>query len=104
MPIYEYRCKECHQIFEEWVCHSGDEDPRNCPVCEGESARIMSNTSFVLNGGGWYVTDYGYKSKDKTGTSANGSGDGPGGGASKSDSAAPAESPAPALSSAKLAS
>lgn len=63
MPIYEYRCKECHQVFEEWVRHAGEEEPCQCPICTGEAVRIMSNTSFVLNGGGWYVTDYGFKSK-----------------------------------------
>lgn len=70
MPIYEYRCKECHQIFEEWTKQSGDETPQDCPICNSPAERIMSNTSFVLNGGGWYVTDYGYKSKDKGGESA----------------------------------
>lgn len=91
MPIYEYRCKECHQIFEEWVRHANDETTRKCPVCDGESARIMSNTSFVLNGGGWYVTDYGYKSKEKSGGEA--------GAPSKAD----APAPAPAASNASPA-
>lgn len=68
MPIYEYRCKDCHQIFEEWTKQIGDDTPRVCPVCNSPAERIMSNTSFVLNGDGWYVTDYGFKSKEKTGT------------------------------------
>lgn len=63
MPIYEYRCKECHQIFEEWTKHVDDAEPHVCPVCGILAERIMSNTSFVLKGGGWYVTDYGCKSK-----------------------------------------
>lgn len=62
MPIYEYSCKECHQIFEEWTKHIDDAEPQACPVCGNPAERIMSNTSFVLKGGGWYVTDYGYKS------------------------------------------
>lgn len=81
MPIYEYRCKECHQVFEEWIRHAGEEEPCQCPICKGESVRIMSNTTFVLNGGGWYVTDYGFKSKDKTGGS-------PAGGTAKTEPAA----------------
>ncbi|WP_461209815.1 FmdB family zinc ribbon protein [Desulfocurvus sp. DL9XJH121] len=57
MPIYEYRCKECEQIFEEW--QKSHEDLKvNCPVCGAEAERIISNTSFVLKGTGWYVTDY----------------------------------------------
>lgn len=63
MPIYEYRCKECHQIFEEWTKHIEDAEPQVCPVCGNPAERIMSNTSFVLKGGGWYATDYGTKSK-----------------------------------------
>lgn len=69
MPIYEYRCMECHQVFEEWIRRAGGEEPRQCPICKGNAARIMSNSTFVLNGGGWYVTDYGFKSRDKAGAS-----------------------------------
>ncbi len=58
MPIYEYRCKECQQVFEEWQKDFA-EHQFSCPVCGGGSDRLISNTSFVLKGGGWYVTDYG---------------------------------------------
>lgn len=61
MPIYEYRCCDCEQIFEEWL-KSYDDNSRACPVCGGTADRIVSNTSFVLKGGGWYVTDYGNRS------------------------------------------
>lgn len=57
MPIYEYRCQECQQIFEQWQKDFNDQD-KTCPVCEGKSERLISNTSFVLKGSGWYVTDY----------------------------------------------
>ncbi len=60
MPIYEYRCKDCQQVFEEWCKHFEDgETERTCPVCKGAAKRIMSNTSFALKGGGWYTTEYG---------------------------------------------
>lgn len=58
MPIYEYRCKECQQVFEEWQKDFAEHE-FSCPVCGGASERLISNTSFVLKGGGWYVTDYG---------------------------------------------
>lgn len=61
MPIYEYRCKDCEQIFEEWQ-KAYDVDEADCPVCGGNAARIVSNTSFVLKGGGWYVSEYGQNS------------------------------------------
>lgn len=57
MPIYEYRCKECQQIFEEWQ-HDFSEREVPCPVCNGNANRLISSTSFVLKGSGWYVTDY----------------------------------------------
>lgn len=66
MPIYEYRCKECQQVFEEWQKDFA-EHQFSCPVCGGLSERLISNTSFVLKGGGWYVTDYG-----RTGSGVNG--------------------------------
>ncbi|GAB6037846.1 hypothetical protein JCM15519_24050 [Fundidesulfovibrio butyratiphilus] len=57
MPIYEYRCQECQQTFEEWQ-KDFTERQVPCPVCGGKSERIMSNTSFVLKGGGWYSDLY----------------------------------------------
>lgn len=78
MPIYEYRCSDCEQIFEEWL-KTFDEAPRSCPVCGGRADRIVSNTSFVLKGGGWYVTDYGNRSTTDAhagaGAEASGNGD-----------------------------
>uniref|UniRef100_B8DLN9 Regulatory protein, FmdB family n=1 Tax=Nitratidesulfovibrio vulgaris (strain DSM 19637 / Miyazaki F) TaxID=883 RepID=B8DLN9_NITV9 len=70
MPIYEYRCSDCEQIFEEWL-KTFDEAPRSCPVCGGHADRIVSNTSFVLKGGGWYVTDYGNRSSTDSHAGAN---------------------------------
>lgn len=65
MPIYEYRCKECQQVFEEWCKHIEDKTvSHSCPICKGEAERLISNTSFALKGGGWYVTEYG-SHKDK---------------------------------------
>ncbi len=59
MPIYEYKCPQCENIFEEWVrSHTGTEHA-NCPHCQAIANQIISNTSFVLKGGGWYVTEYG---------------------------------------------
>ena len=57
MPIYEYRCSDCEQIFEEWQKGFEDKDVA-CPVCGHKAKRIISNTAFVLKGTGWYVTDY----------------------------------------------
>lgn len=85
MPIYEYCCKDCEQIFEEWQKNHEDRSV-NCPVCGGEAERIISNTSFVLKGSGWYVTDYSNgRSSQSVGSgpdNGNGSSAGSGGGES----------------------
>ncbi len=31
----------------------------DCPDCGGKMKKIISNTTFVLKGTGWYATDYG---------------------------------------------
>ena len=61
MPIYEYQCPKCQHTFEEWVKASESHGQEPCPKCGEPSPRIMSHTSFVLKGGGWYVSDYGYR-------------------------------------------
>jgi len=57
MPIYEYNCQDCKQIFEEWQKDYEERDIP-CPVCGGNASRIMSSTSFILKGGGWYASGY----------------------------------------------
>ena len=65
MPIYEYECQECKEVFEEWQKnHEAREHP--CPACGGTGKRFISSTAFVLKGGGWYVTDYARKSTNAT--------------------------------------
>jgi putative FmdB family regulatory protein len=56
MPIYEYHCQQCG-VFE--VTQRITEDPiTTCPTCESDVRRLISLTSFVLKGSGWYATDY----------------------------------------------
>ena len=57
MPIYEYKCAECNEQFE--VMQKITDDPlTECSSCGGELKKLITSTSFVLKGGGWYVTDY----------------------------------------------
>ena len=62
MPIYEYRCAACDRVFEEWL-KEFDVDTYPCPHCNGEGKRMISQTSFILKGSGWYATEYGNRSK-----------------------------------------
>ncbi len=57
MPIYEYQCHECQQIFEEWQTNFEDK-VLECPVCGAKATKVLSNSSFVLKGGGWYSSGY----------------------------------------------
>ncbi len=59
MPIYEYQCPQCQHVFEEWMNINGAAQEVPCPDCTAMAPRIISNTAFVLKGGGWYVTEYG---------------------------------------------
>jgi len=65
MPIYEYRCQECQQSFEEWQ-KDFSEHHAPCPVCGGKAERLISSTSFVLKGGGWYSDLYSKPAESKT--------------------------------------
>ncbi len=70
MPIYEYRCQDCNNVFEEW--HRGYEEKEiTCPICNGKAKRLISNTAFILKGSGWYVTDYA-RNQDSAGGDGNG--------------------------------
>ena len=61
MPIYEYKCQNCGHSFEQ-LQKITDKPLRNCPRCKKTKLiKLISNTTFQLKGGGWYVTDF----KDK---------------------------------------
>ena len=62
MPIYEYQCNKCSQVFE--IFHKIDEDCKvTCPKCLGPAKKLISATNFVLKGSGFYVNDYPSKSR-----------------------------------------
>ncbi len=42
MPIYEYRCKECSQIFELRRPYSEANEGATCTVCGGVSEKLVS--------------------------------------------------------------
>ncbi len=57
MPIYEYKCTQCNKQFE--VKQKMSDAPlTECKSCGGRLTKLITNTSFVLKGSGWYVTDY----------------------------------------------
>ncbi len=58
MPIYEYQCEECENKFE-MLQKITAEPLKECPECGGPVHKLVSSTSFILKGGGWYATEYG---------------------------------------------
>lgn len=57
MPIYEYECDRCRRITE--VLQDFNDLPLSkCNYCKGKVHRIISLSSFQLQGTGWYATDY----------------------------------------------
>jgi putative FmdB family regulatory protein len=58
MPIYEYECDKCGHAFEREQRIS-DPPVKTCPKCKGRKVtKLISQTSFVLKGGGWYADGY----------------------------------------------
>jgi len=86
MPIYEYKCDNCGEVFEVRQKFA-DEPVQVHEKCGGPVHRLMSTPSFNFKGSGWYVTDYarsgskkdsdgdkaGDKAKDSSKTEAKGS-------------------------------
>lgn len=62
MAIYEYMCKKCNKISERWFRRYQDKELIVCEHCGETAHRIVSQTSFILKGGGWYNEGY---NKDK---------------------------------------
>jgi putative FmdB family regulatory protein len=76
MPIYEYACEKCEREFE--VEQRITDDPvKSCPHCKSKKIkRLISRTSFVLKGGGWYSDLYSSSGAkdDKAGKADSGDG------------------------------
>jgi putative FmdB family regulatory protein len=57
MPLYEYRCDQCGDVFEVMQKFS-DEPLRTHEKCGGRVQRLLSAPALQFKGSGWYVTDY----------------------------------------------
>jgi putative FmdB family regulatory protein len=69
VPIYEYQCTKCGEVFEAFQ-KIHDEPVSRCRFCEGSVEKLISHTSFQLKGSGWYLTDYSRKSNPSDGATA----------------------------------
>jgi len=57
MPIYEYTCDTCGEITEA-LQKVSDPPLEKCEKCGGRLTKMISNSTFILKGTGWYATDY----------------------------------------------
>ena len=126
MPIYEYECSQCHQTSDA-LQKLNDPPPEACPRCGAQNSlsRLLSRTSFVLKGGGWYADLYssskpkadageskpaaktegsgGSTSTPASGGGGGGGGGGDGGGSSGSSSGSGSSGTGPVNSAPKVA-
>jgi putative FmdB family regulatory protein len=57
MPLYEYQCDSCEQVFE--VLQKFADAPLTvCQSCGGHLQRLLSPPGLQFKGSGWYITDY----------------------------------------------
>ncbi len=70
MPVYDFQCEKREHVFER---KQGVSEPFPfCEKCEGETRRLISQTSFTLKGGGWYKDGYNGQSNN-SGSESSGS-------------------------------
>jgi len=64
MPIYEYVCQDCGKL-NEVLQKVSDPPPAKCDGCGAQTlTKIVSRSTFVLKGSGWYSDLYSSAKKD----------------------------------------
>src|SRR5690242_8135043 len=89
MPIYEYKCAKCGVV--EVMQSIKDAPLKKCPQCKSKVERMISSTSFVLKGSGWYATDYAKKGATPPASDTASAANGSNGSASTSDTSKAAD-------------
>src|SRR3954454_709134 len=57
MPLYEYQCEKCGDLFE--VIQRFSDAPLEVhEKCGGPVQRLLSAPALQFKGSGWYITDY----------------------------------------------
>ena len=71
MPLYEYKCTSCGDVFEVMQKFS-DQPLLTHDKCGGAVERLLSAPALQFKGSGWYVTDYGKGNSKETKPSPDG--------------------------------
>ena len=75
MPLYEYKCQSCGDVFE--VIQKFSDQPLQLhEKCGGNVDRLISTSALQFKGSGWYVNDYGKGKTVKEPKPATSNGDG----------------------------
>src|SRR2546425_12771809 len=71
MPLYEYKCGSCGQVFE--IIQKFSDMPLVVhEKCGGTVERLISTSALQFKGSGWYVNDYGKGNKQPKADATNG--------------------------------
>jgi putative FmdB family regulatory protein len=57
MPIYEYQCEGCGEVFE-LIQKFSDEPLKVHEKCGAPVHRMITSSAIQFKGSGWYATDY----------------------------------------------
>jgi putative FmdB family regulatory protein len=93
MPLYEYECENCGDLFE--VIQKFSDEPLTVhEKCGGKVHRLLSAPALQFKGSGWYVNDYA-KGGNSGGNSPKKSDGDSGASSSSTDSSKSKNTPAP---------
>jgi putative FmdB family regulatory protein len=63
MALYEYMCDHCNKITTRSFDINSDIDEIKCDYCGKKAKKIISHSTFILKGGGWYAEGYSKSNK-----------------------------------------
>lgn len=73
MPLYEYKCDRCQNVFE--VIQKFSDTPLSQHEgCGGQVERLLSSPALQFKGSGWYITDYARSGSGKSNGGSKGEG------------------------------
>lgn len=72
MPLFEFRCLKCNDLFEMLVMGKEDDVEMRCPHCGAEDfERVMSNTNYAMGPGKGQATSPGVQTRQCGGGSCS---------------------------------
>ena len=63
MPVYNFKCAVCGEVFEKLLPLNHNGDQPTCPNGHRQAERLYSAPAIVFKGSGFYATDHRMGSK-----------------------------------------